>query len=77
MKIVHKGLKLRIYPNKEIKEKIKLNMDNSRFVFNKVRNHIYMIKSLQYYDLHLNPSYNNFNDILNYLKSEYDFLRGL
>ena len=77
MKTVNKGLKIRIYPNKDLRDCIEQNIGNARFTWNQL---LGMYRET--YRLFLNHGYTKlrcnmttFNTMLNMLKTEYSFLR--
>lgn len=76
MKLVNKGLKIRIYPNKDMQQKIEQGIGNARFVWNQLLsmyNETYqMFKDHGYSKLKCNLT--TFNTMLNMLKKEYSFL---
>ena len=76
MGLVNKGLRIRIYPNLDMRQKIEQNIGNARFVWNQLRqmyNETYrMFKDHGYTRLQCNM--NTFNTMLNMLKKEYSFL---
>ena len=73
MKIVNKGIKVRIYPNREQKEQFSRNFGSVRFVYNNILerlNNLYKMYPKQY-KLNLKLV----NEFLKQLKVEFSFLR--
>lgn len=73
MKIVNKGIKVRIYPNREQKEQFSRNFGSVRFVYNNILerlNNLYKMYPKQY-KLNLKLV----NEFLKQLKTEFSFLR--
>lgn len=76
MELVNKGLRIRIYPNPDMRQKIEQNIGNARFVWNQLlqmyKETYRMFKDHGYTRLQCNM--NTFNTMLNMLKTEYSFL---
>ena len=75
MKIVNKGIKVRIYPNREQKEQFSRNFGSVRFVYNNILerlNNLYKMYPKQY-KLNLKLV----NELLKQLKAEFSFLREI
>ena len=75
MKIVNKGIKARIYPNREQKEQFSRNFGSVRFVYNNILerlNNLYKMYPKQY-KLNLKLV----NELLKQLKAEFSFLREI
>jgi len=76
MTLVNKGLRIRIYPNKDMMQKIEQNIGNARFTWNKLLqmySETYrLFKQYGYTKLRCNMT--TFNTMLNMLKVEYSFL---
>ena len=76
MKCVNQGLKVRLYPDEDMKIKINQNIGNSRFTWNKLlesyQNTYKIFKLHGYTKLKCNMT--TFNTMLNMLKKEHDFL---
>ena len=76
VEFVNQGLKLRIFPDKDMINVLEQNMGNSRFIWNNI---LCMYMELYFLfqspDCPLNPSISNFNAILKMLKQENAFLR--
>uniref|UniRef100_UPI00388D470B RNA-guided endonuclease InsQ/TnpB family protein n=1 Tax=Methanobrevibacter sp. TaxID=66852 RepID=UPI00388D470B len=76
MKGVNQGLKVRLYPDEDMKIKINQNIGNSRFTWNKLlesyQNTYKIFKLHGYTKLKCNMT--TFNTMLNMLKKEHDFL---
>ena len=77
MQLVNKGLRIRIYPNQDMMQKIEQCIGNARFVWNRLLqmyNETYQLfKDHGYTRLQCNMS--TFNTMLGMLKIEYDFLK--
>ena len=76
MTLVNKGLRIRIYPNKDMMQKIEQNIGNARFTWNQLLqmyNETYrLFKHYGYTKLRCNMT--TFNTMLKMLKAEYSFL---
>ena len=76
MTLVNKGLRIRIYPNKDMMQKIEQNIGNARFTWNQLLqmySETYrLFKHYGYTKLRCNMT--TFNTMLNMLKAEYSFL---
>ena len=76
MKCVNQVLKVRLYPDEDMKIKINQNIGNSRFTWNKLlesyQNTYKIFKLHGYTKLKCNMT--TFNTMLNMLKKEHDFL---
>ena len=76
MKTVNKGLKIKLYPNWDMKQKIEQNMGNARFTWNQLlgmySETYQLFKDHGYTKLRCNMT--TFNTMLNMLKIEYSFL---
>ena len=76
MELVNKGLRIRIYPNKDMGQKIEQNIGNARFVWNQLlqmyKETYQLFKDHGYTRLQCNMT--TFNTMLNMLKTEYSFL---
>ena len=76
MTLVNKGLRIRIYPNKDMVQKIEQNVGNARFTWNQLLqmySETYrLFKHYGYTKLRCNMT--TFNTMLNMLKVEYSFL---
>ena len=76
VKYINKGLKLSIFPDRDMVQAIEQNIGNARFLWNKILaryNELYIL--FKFHGYPLNPSINNLNAILKMLKMEYPFLR--
>lgn len=76
MMLVNKGLRIRIYPNKDMIQKIEQNIGNARFVWNQLLqmyNETYQLFKMHGYT-GLKCNMTTFNTMLNMLKVEYSFL---
>ena len=75
-KLVNKGLKVKLYPDEDMKQKIHQNIGNARFTWNQLlkeyNNTYYLFKQHGYNKLMCN--YKTFNTMLMMLKKEYSFL---
>lgn len=73
MKIVNKGIKLRIYPNREQKEQFSRNFGSVRFVYNNILERLNNLQKMypKQYKLNLGLV----NEFLKQLKVEFSFLR--
>ena len=75
VKVVNKGLKLRIFPDNDMVVVLEQNMGNSRFIWNNlISRYNELYKLFQHHNCPLNPSISNFNAILKMLKQENPFL---
>ena len=76
MKCVNQGLKVRLYPDEDMMNKINQNIGNSRFTWNKLlegyKETYKLFKLYGYSKLKCNMT--TFNIMLNMLKKEHDFL---
>lgn len=76
MALVNKGLRIRIYPNTDMMQKIEQNIGNARFTWNQLLqmyNETYrLFKHYGYTKLQCNMT--TFNTMLKLLKAEYSFL---
>lgn len=76
MKTVNKGLKIKLYPNQDMKQKIEQNIGNARFTWNQLigmySETYQLFKDHGYTKLRCNMT--TFNTMLNMLKIEYSFL---
>ena len=76
MTLVNKGLRIRIYPNRDMMQKIEQNIGNARFTWNQLLqmySETYrLFKHHGYTKLRCNMT--TFNTMLNMLKAEYSFL---
>lgn len=76
MALVNKGLRIRIYPNKDMMQKIEQNIGNARFTWNQLLqmySETYrLFKHYGYTKLRCNMT--TFNTMLKMLKAEYSFL---
>ena len=77
MQLVNKGLRIRIYPNQDMMQKIEQCIGNARFVWNRLlqmyKETYQLFKDHGYTRLQCNMS--TFNTMLGMLKTEYDFLK--
>ena len=76
MKTVNKGLKIKLYPKEDMKQKIEQNIGNARFTWNQLlgmySETYQLFKDQGYTKLRCNMT--TFNTMLNMLKMEYSFL---
>ena len=77
MKVVSKGLEVRLYPDEEIVQVLEQNIGNARFIWNKLLDEYQKTYSLfkQHGYTTLKCNMTTFNTMLNMLKKEYDFLK--
>ena len=76
VKFVNQGLRLRIFPDKDMVNVLEQNIGNSRFIWNNILSmYIELYFLFQSHGCPLNPSIGNFNAILKMLKQENAFLR--
>ena len=77
MQLVNKGLRIRIYPNQDMMQKIEQGIGNARFVWNRLlqmyKETYQLFKDHGYTRLQCNMT--TFNTMLGMLKTEYDFLK--
>ena len=76
VEFVNQGLRLRIFPDKDMVNVLEQNMGNSRFIWNNILSmYIELYFLFQSHGCPLNPSIGNFNAMLKMLKQENAFLR--
>ena len=77
MKLVNKGIIVRIYPDDDMKEAIHQNIGNARFIWNHLLGEyllLYQLFQQHGYDK-LKCNWNTFNALLKMLMAEYPFLK--
>ena len=76
VKFVNQGVRLRIFPDKDMVNVLEQNIGNSRFIWNNILSmYIELYVLFQSHGYPLNPSISNFNAMLKMLKQENTFLR--
>ena len=77
MKVVSKGLEVRLYPDEDMVQVFEQNIGNARFIWNKLLDEYQKTYSLfkQHGYTTLKCNMTTFNTMLNMLKKEYDFLK--
>lgn len=76
LRMVNKGLEVRLYPMGDMIGELNQNIGNARFTWNRLLSEYQKIYALfkQHGYSHLNCNMTTFNTMLNMLKKEYDFL---
>ena len=76
LRIVNKGLEVRLYPGEDIVHELNQNIGNARFTWNQLLEEYQKTYALfkQHGYQHLKCNMTTFNTMLNMLKKEYDFL---
>ena len=77
MKVVSKGLEVRLYPDEDMVQVLEQNIGNARFTWNKLLDEYQKTYSLfkQHGYTTLKCNMTTFNTMLNMLKKEYSFLK--